>query len=236
MANHGDLTLYYHPLASFCHKVLVALYENQTPFHAQLVDLADEASSKEMLSYWPVGKIPVLRDGRRGQTVAETSIIIEYLDRHYPGPVRMLPADPDQAAEVRLWDRFFDLYVSVPMQKIVGDRIRPAGSQDPYGVDEAKAALRRAYDFLETRLQSRPSTSPWAGGEAFSLADCAAAPALFYAEAVLPFSRSHSNIAAYFERLLGRASIARIIDEARPYFGFFPYRSELAPRFAATAR
>src|SRR5690242_11915316 len=119
MDNHSGLTLYYHPLASFCHKVLIALYENQTPFEARIVDLADEASSGEMLSYWPVGKIPVLRDQRRGHTVPETSVIIEYLAQHHPGPVPLLPADPDRALQVRLWDRFFDQYVAVPMSKIV---------------------------------------------------------------------------------------------------------------------
>src|SRR5687767_13311532 len=112
------LTLYYHPLASFCHKVLIALYENGTPFEPRFVDLADEESSSEMRAFWPVGKIPVLRDDDRDRTIPETSIIIEYLSRHYPGPVPLLPADPELALEVRLWDRFFDLYVSVPVQKI----------------------------------------------------------------------------------------------------------------------
>jgi glutathione S-transferase len=232
MDNHGGLTLYYHPLASFCHKVLVALYENGTRFEARIVDLADQASSEEMLAYWPVGKIPVLRDHRRGQTVPETSVIIEYLALHHPGPVPLLPVDPDQALQVRLWDRFFDLYVSAPMQKIVVDRLRPAGAGDALGVAEAEATLDRAYALLETHLQ--PGT--WAAGGGFTLADCAAAPALFYADIVRPFGDGHPGLTAYHERLLARPSVARTIDEARPYFPMFPLRDRIPARFMVAAR
>lgn len=228
MDNHPNLTLYYHPLASFCHKVLIALYENQTPFEARVVDLADPGSSAEMLSFWPVGKFPVLRDRRRGQTVPETSIILEYLATHYPGPVSLLPADVDQALQARLWDRFFDLYVSAPMQKIVGDQLRPAGGKDPAGVEEAMVTLDRAYDLLERHMQARV----WPAGEGFSLADCAAVPALFYADIVRRFSGgSHPAVAAYFERLLGRPSVVRVIDEARPYFPNFPFCDRIPARF-----
>jgi glutathione S-transferase len=227
MDNYPELTLYYHPLASFCQKVLVAFYENQTPFEGRIVDLADQASSAELLAFWPVGKIPVLRDRRRGQTVPETSIIIEYLDRHHPGALPLLPAEPGQALEVRLWDRFFDLYVSAPMQKIVASHLRPAGQGDPAGVDEAVGTLTRAYDLLDRHLRSRP----WAAGESFSLADCAAAPALFYADIVAPFSGSHPGLAAYFDRLLARASVARTLAEARPYFSLFPLRDRIPVRF-----
>ena len=221
------LVLYYHPLASFCHKVLLALYENETPFEARHVDLGDESSSAEMLSFWPVGKIPVLRDERRQRTVPETSIIIEYLVQYYPGRAPLLPVDPELALEARLWDRFFDQYVSVPMQKLVGDRLRPSGSEDPAGVEEAEATLRRAYDLAERQLRSRT----WAIGEGFSMADCAAAPALFYADIVLPFSQSHPSLAAYFERLVARPSFARVLDEARPYFPLFPLRDRIPARF-----
>jgi glutathione S-transferase len=221
------LVLYFHPLASFCHKVLLALYENETEFDARFVDLADERSSAEMLSFWPVGKIPVLRDERRQRTVPETSIIIEYLAQHYPGRTPLLPGDPELALEARLWDRFFDLYVSAPMQKLVGDRLRPSGSEDPAGVAEATVTLRRAYDLAERQLTSRT----WAIGDPFSMADCAAAPALFYADIVLPFSHSHSSLAAYFERLLARPAFARVIDEARPYFELFPLRERIPARF-----
>jgi glutathione S-transferase len=227
MDNYRALTLYYHPLASFCHKVLIALYENQTPFDARIVDLADETSSAEMLSFWPVGKVPVLRDAARGETVPETSIIIEYLTQHYPGPVPLLPSEPKGALEARLWDRFFDLYVSAPMQKIVTDRLRPVGGSDALGVQEAMASLARAYALLERHLQTRT----WAAGESFSLADCAAAPALFYADIVAPFSGSHPHVAAYFERLLDRGSVARTVAEARPYFPMFPLRDRIPLRF-----
>jgi glutathione S-transferase len=227
MDNHCDLTLYYHPLASFCHKVLIALYENQTPFEARVVDLADEGSSGEMLSFWPVGKIPVLRDRRRQQTVPETSVIIEYLMLHHPGPVPLLPADAQQALQARLWDRFFDLYVSGPMQKIVTDRLRPPGSNDPVGVEDAKATLARAYALLEPHVQARA----WAAGDAFSIADCAAAPALFFADIVLPFSGTYPAVAAYFDRLVARPSVARTFAEARPYFPLFPLRDQIPARF-----
>lgn len=221
------LVLYYHPLASFCHKVLLALYENETAFEARLVDLGDERSSAEVLSFWPVGKIPVLRDERRQRTVPETSIIIEYLAQHYPGRAPLVPADPELALEARLWDRFFDQYVSAPMQKLVGDRLRPSGSGDPAGVEEAKATLRRAYDLAERQLTSRT----WAIGDVFSMADCAAAPALFYADIALPFSADHPRLAAYFERLVARPSFARVLREARPYFELFPLRERLPARF-----
>jgi glutathione S-transferase len=227
MDNHPGLTLYYHPLASFCHKVLVALYENQTPFEAKIVDLADEASSAEMLSFWPVGKIPVLRDRRRGETVPETSIIIEYLSLHHPGRVELVPSEPGAALQARLWDRFFDLYVSAPMQKIVVDGLRPAGKGDPLGVEEAMATLARAYALLETHIRGRT----WAAGEEFGLADCAAAPALFYADIVSPFSPKFPGVAGYFERLLVRASVARTLDEARPYFPLFPLHDRIPARF-----
>jgi glutathione S-transferase len=222
-----SLTLYSHPLASFCHKVLVALYENQTPFENRVVDLADERSAAEMLSFWPVGKIPVLRDSSRDRTVPETSVIIEYLTRYYPGATPLLPIDFDLSLEVRLWDRFFDLYVAVPMQKIVTDRLRPSGKNDVAGVEQAKDALRQAYAVAERQLEKRE----WAAGETFSVADCAAAPALFYASIVLPFSAEFPNTAAYFERLVERPSFARVLREARPYFHLFPYKDQLPSRF-----
>jgi glutathione S-transferase len=224
-----QLTLYYHPLASFCHKVLVALYENGTPFEARVVDLADQASSAEMLSFWPVGKIPVLRDGTRGETVPETSVIIEYLDRHYPGATPLLPGDGAAVLEARLWDRFFDLYVNTPMSKIVTDRLRPTGKGDEVGVEEAKATLEKAYGLLDRHMVGRL----FAAGERFSLADCAAAPALFYADIVVPFADRYAKVAAYFERLLARASVARTLVEARPYFALFPLRDRIPARFVA---
>jgi glutathione S-transferase len=227
MDNYRGLTLYYHPLASFCHKVLIALYENETPFEARIVDLADPGSSAEMLAHWPVGKIPVLRDHGRGQTVPETSVIVEYLAHHHPGPVPLLPAEPERALAARLWDRFFDLYVGTPMSKIVTDRLRPAGRGDPAGVEEAMATLARAYDLVEDRLVP----GAWAAGDGFTLADCAAAPALFYADIVRPFRDTHPRLAAYQDRLLARPSVARTLAEARPYFPLFPLRDRIPARF-----
>ncbi len=212
-----SLTLHYHPLASFCWKVLAALYENDTPFAPQLVDLGDETSRAAFLALWPMGKMPVLRDEARGRTIPETSIIIEYLQQHYPGPTRLLPDDPDLALLVRLSDRFFDLYVQAPMQKIVGDRLRPEGRKDPQGVAEARRQLETAYGMIERDGADRT----WAMGEAFTMADCAAAPALFYADKVAPLGE-HQHTARYLARLKERSCIARVLEEAEPYFSMFP--------------
>jgi glutathione S-transferase len=213
-----SLTLYFHPLASYCHKVLIALYENETPFTPNSVDLGNETERAALLKLWPIGKFPVLRDDAREQTIPESSIIIEYLDRHYPGRTRFIPDDADRAREIRLRDRFYDLYVHEPMQRIVGDRLRPQGMKDPYGVEEAKARLRTSYGMIDQEM----ATGTWAMGEAFSLADCAAAPALFYANEVMPFGNTHQNVAAYFGRLKARPSYARVLKEAEPYFAMFP--------------
>jgi glutathione S-transferase len=213
-----SLTLHFHPLASYCHKVLFALYENETPFTPNLVDLGNEAERGALLKLWPIGKFPVLRDDARDQTVPESTVIIEYLDRYYPGRTRFIPEDADRAREIRLRDRFYDLFVHEPMQKIVGDRIRPQGKDDPHGVEEAKARLRTSYAMIDQEMAGQN----WAMGEAFSLADCAAAPALFYANEVMPFGDTHRNVAAYFERLKARTSYARVLKEAEPYFAMFP--------------
>lgn len=221
------LSLYMHPLASFCHKVLVALYENETPFTPLGIDFSDSVSTAQLREHWPVGKIPVLHDSSTNRAIAETSIIIEYLHQHYPGPVPLLPENSDAALDVRLWDRFFDLYVSVPMQKIVADRLRPETSRDAFGVSEAREALETAYAMIETRLSSRL----WACGDDFTMADCAAVPALFYASILQPFGADRPALSAYFERLMERPSVVRVIDEARPYFHMFPYHDAMPPRF-----
>jgi len=213
-----SLTLHMHPLSSYCWKVLIALYENDTPFEAQVLDLSDPAVVAAFKALWPTTKMPLLCDTARDRTVPETSIIIEYLQAAYPGPVRFIPDDPDAALRTRLMDRLFDLYVMTPMQAIVGDRIRPAGAQDPHGVAQARAQLAMAYDLLETELAGRT----WAAGEAFSLADCAAAPALFYANKVAPLTDAHPTVSAYLDRLLARPSVVRVLREAEPYFAMFP--------------
>lgn len=222
-----SLTLYSHPLASFCHKVLIALYENGTPFRNVVVDLGDRKASAEFFALWPLGKIPLLRDDERQQTVPETSIMIEYLDRYYPGARPLLPQDEEARLDVRLWDRVFDLYVQEPMQAIVADRRRPEGEKDPLGVGQAVATLRSAYRLLDDRLSDRT----WVAGSAFSMADCAAIPALFYAGIVSPFSEDHPNLAGYFDRLTQRPSVQRTLTEARPYFNLFPFRSDIPARF-----
>lgn len=213
-----SLTLHMHPLASYCWKVLIALYENDTPFEAHLVDLSDPEVVAAFKALWPTAKMPLLRDEARDRTVPETSIIIEYLQAAYPGPVRFIPDDPEAALRVRLLDRLFDNYVQESMQKIVGDRIRPADAKDPHGVAHARAQLAMAYDLLEAQLAGRT----WAAGEAFSLADCAAAPALFYANKVAPLGEAHPVVSAYLDRLLARPSFARVLQEAEPYFAMFP--------------
>lgn len=222
-----SLTLYIHPLASFCHKVLIALYENGTAFRPETVDLANADEAAVLLEKWPIGKIPMLHDGRRNATVPETSIIIEYLQDHYPGPAPMLPSDEAPRLEARLWDRFFDLYVSVPMQKIVLDRIRPAGTADPFGVAAARAELDTAYGMIEQRMAERT----WAVGDGFTIADCAAAPALFFASIVHPFGSGQASIAAYLDRLLARPSVRQALEEARPYFSMFPYADAMPARY-----
>ncbi len=210
--------LYYHPLASFCWKALIALYETDAPFEPHLVDLGDPKARAEFQQIWPIGKFPVLRDAGKNLTIPESTIIIEYLARHYPGETTLLPADGELAWQTRLKDRFYDLYVHEPMQKIVTDRLRPAGRHDPHGVDSARAQLAISYSMVEREMADRI----WAMGDRFSMADCAAAPALFYANKVAPFGDSHSNIARYLDRLMERPSFARVLEEAKPYFKMFP--------------
>lgn len=214
------LKLYFHPFSSFCQKALIALYENDTPFEREVVDLANPASAAAFKKMWPIGKFPVLRDESHGQTLPESSIIIEYLAEHYPGTSELVPKDRDLARHVRFSDRFFDLYVHLPMQKIVTDRLRPEGKRDPFGVEQAKSQLETALGILERKLGSKT----WAMGESFTMADCAAAPPLFYAYLAMPFDKDYKQTAAYLHRLMQRPSFARCIEEAKPYRHFFPIK------------
>lgn len=215
-----SLTLWFHPLASFCHKALIALDERGLAFEPVVVDLADPAARAAFAEVWPLLKFPVLRDAARGATVAESTAVIEYLDAFHGASDggRMIPADPDLAWRARMWDRIFDQYVELPMQKIVTDAIRPEGTRDPHGVAEARAALAATYRFLEAELPA----APWALGEDFGLADCAAAPALFYADVVQPLGPAEPRLRAYLDRLLRRPSYARVLAAAAPYFPMFP--------------
>lgn len=211
-----SLKLYAHPFSSYCQKALIALYENGTPFEFRLLAHDNPQIMAEFVELWPIKRFPVLVDG--GHTVMEASIIIEYLGLHYPGPVALLPADARAALEVRGMDRFFDNYISTPQQKVVFDSLRPEAERDKRGVAEARAMLDTAYAWLDRTMADRE----WAAGGAFSLADCAAAPALFYADWTHPIDARFARVRAYRERLLARPSFARAVDEARPYRPLFP--------------
>ncbi|MDL9997327.1 glutathione S-transferase family protein [Variovorax sp. J22P240] len=218
------LTLHYHPLSSYCHKVLIAVDVLGIAIDKRLLDLADPAERAAYLALIPTGKMPLLVD--QGRPVPETSIIIEYLQRHHASSGRtLIPHDPDAALDVRLWDRIFDLYVMTPMQECTADLLRPEGDRD--GAKRAREGLSSAYAFIDRHLEGRT----WVSGDAFSLADCAAAPALFYAVTYVPLRPQHVRLAAYFERLMEHPSVALTIDQARPYFKFYPGREGLSRRF-----
>lgn len=211
-----DLTLYAHPFSSYCQKVLVALYENGIPFEWRLLVPEHPQILQAWAALWPLRRMPVLVDA--GRTVVEASIIIEHLGLHHPGPVPLLPADARAALEVRSMDRFFDNYISTPQQKIVFDSMRPAAEHDPRGVADARAMLDTAYEWLDRTLADRE----WAAGNHFSLADCGAAPFLFYADWTHRIDPTFTRVIAYRQRLLARPSFARAVAEARPYRQLFP--------------
>jgi glutathione S-transferase len=210
------MELFAHPFSSYCQKALIAFYENDTPFTYRTLGQDDADNRARWEALWPIKRFPVLVD--EGRTVVEATIIIEHLDLHHPGPVRLIPEDRAAALEARTLDRFFDNYVMTPMQKMVFDNIRQEADRDAYGVAEARRLLDTAYGWLDRHMAGRD----WAAGEAFSLADCAAAPSLFYADWVHPIDASFAHVRAYRERLLARPSFARAVDEARPYRSFFP--------------
>lgn len=218
-----SLTLYYHPLSSYCHKVLIALYENTTEFEKRIIDLTDDADRAELQAHWPLVKFPVISDHLRQRALPEATIIIEYLDHYYPGEQPLVPNDWEAALEVRLWDRFFDNYVQGPLQQIVADRLHGTNAD----LSKQRSTLETAYAMLEHRMASRI----WVAGEDFSLADCAATPALFYASTLVPFPSEFKHLSAYFDRLTRRPSIQRVIDEARPYFSLYPFADAIPKRF-----
>ena len=214
-----SLTLYYHPLASFCHKVLVALYENAVEFERRVINLADDADRAELQALWPIGKFPVIRDHARKRDLAETTIIIEYLDHFFAGERPLIPRNWEDALEVRLWDRFFDQYLQAPMQQIVADHMRGAKSE----LSQERATLATAYRMIDRHMESRT----WVSAQGFSMADCAAAPALFFTNSIEPFPAEFRSLQAYFNRLTERPSFRRVIEEAKPYFPLYPFASSL---------
>ena len=213
------LTLYFHPLSSFCQKALIALYENGTPFTPHKVDLMDEKENAAFKRISPVGKFPVLRDEKNGQTIPESTSIIEYLAQHYPGSVELVPKDADRALTVRAQDRFYDLNVHLLTQKVITDRLRPDGQNDIVGVAHARTLLQTVLGIIDKDMAKKT----WAAGETFTMADCAAAPALFYNNmAVKPLAGAFDNVAAYLDRLIKRPSYARALKEAEPFLKYVP--------------
>lgn len=217
------LTLHYHPLSSYCHKALIAIDELGIEVDKRLLNLGDPAERSAFLALWPTGKMPLLVDD--GHVVPETSIAIEYLQRY--SPHRLIPDEADTALDVRLWDRLFDLYVMTPMQAHTSDLLRAEADRDPINVAEAKAKLLMAYGMIDRQLDGRT----WVTGEAFTLADCAAAPSLFYAVTYVALPPAHRHLAAYVDRLMARPSVARTIEQAKPFFKYYPGRAGLAKRF-----
>lgn len=208
------LTLYGHPISSFTWKALIALYENATPFEFLTVD---QNTYADFIGKWPLGKFPILIDSNRTRMITETSVIIEYLDSYYPGATRFIPNDTDTALEVRRWDRVFD-HLNVTMSKVVVDNIRPEDQRDPYGVDEARRAIKTMYRVIETQLGDRA----FIVGESLTLADCAAAPALWYAARNVPLEGGFPRIEAYRQSMIERPSFARALKESEPLFHMYP--------------
>jgi glutathione S-transferase len=218
------LTLYSHPFSSYCQKVLTALYEKGLPFTHR--NLEDPQAKREHAALWPIGRFPVLVDDARPaghRMIAESTIIIEHLDLHHPGAIRLLPANPAAALEVRFMDRFFDNYIMTAMQKPVFEALRAEGGRKEEAMAEARRVLDVAYGWLEGRMAGQSGVGhSWAAGDSFSLADCAAAPSLFYADWVHPIGAGFPRLRAYRARLLQRPSFARAVEEARPYRAYFP--------------
>jgi glutathione S-transferase len=214
------LKLYYHPLSSFCHKALIALYEKRTRFEPLVVDFGNPAERAEFNAKWPIGKFPLLEDGP-GIYIPESSIIIEYLELHHPGGTKLIPLDPEKALSMRMSDRFLDTYLHYPMQAVVANVLRPDDAKDPFGVGQATKQIKLAYDMCEQKMGDGRT---WAMGEDFSIVDCAAAPPLFFANKIIPLG-GHKNLAAYLDRLMARPSYARVLKEAEPFMQYFPIKA-----------
>jgi glutathione S-transferase len=210
------IRFYGHPFSSYCQKALIAFYENDIPFEWQGMTPDNPGAGRKYSELWPIAKFPGIVDG--GRVVMEATSIVEYLAAYYPGPVSLIPADAKAAVQVRMMDRIFDNYVMTPQGKCVFDSMRAEGDKDPRGVIEAKAMLETIYRWLDDRLKGHE----WAVGDDFTLADCAAAPSLFYADWTHAIPVEFTTLIAYRKRLLARPSFARAVDEARPFRAFFP--------------
>jgi glutathione S-transferase len=210
------LELFAHPFSSYCQKAIIALYENAVVFELKMLDPAEPDNLAELKRLWPIAKFPVLKDD--GKAVFEATSIIEYLEMRHPGPLKLIPDEPAEAFEVRQMDRVFDNYVMTPMNWIVHDAMRAPDAKDAQRVADARAMLETIYRWLDERMGERE----WCVGEGFSMADCAAAPSLFYADWAHPIAKEFGSLRAYRSRLLERASVARAVDDARPYRHFFP--------------
>lgn len=217
------LTLYYHPLSSHCWKLLIALDELGAAFEPRIVNLGDATERAAYAALWPTAKIPLLMDGERA--VPETAIQMEYLNHHHGGD--LLPADFEAQLQARLWDRLFDWHVMDPMQRYIAQLLRPEGERDAKAQADAVNQLGMAYDLIESRMGNHA----WAAGDGFTMADCTAAPSLFYASTIRPFSTEHARLKGYFERLLARPSVAKAIEQAKPFFQYYPMKQAIPVRF-----
>lgn len=209
------LQFFGHPFSSYTQKALIALYADGTPFEYRELEIAEPMPNyTELRGYWPFGKFPLLLD--EDEPIVESTPIIEHLQAHHPGPNQWIP-EGQLGRRVRFLDRVFDIYVMTPMQRIVAEHFRPQGSEDPFGVEQARSTLNTAYDWIEGQIRDR-----WAAGDTFTLADCAAAPSLFYADWVEPIGESRPKLSAYRARLLAHPAVARCVDEGRPHRHLFP--------------
>jgi len=212
-----SLELFLHPLSSYCHKVLIAFYENDIPFVVKRVD--DPEVAREYAALSPLKRFPILRDVGRGRVIPESTIIIEYLEAHFPGRVKLIPDDPELAWQVRLRDRFFDNYLHTPMQKFAAERLRPQAHKDAFGLEEARQMYVTALGEVEKEMTGKT----WAMGDTFTMADCSAAPALYYGNRFYgPFRDTHPDALAYLDRLMARPSYARALEEAKPFMHMLP--------------
>lgn len=208
------LQFFGHPFSSYTQKVLIALRADETPFEYRMLDADHPENFEELKRHSPLGQFPLLIDD--GTALFESTPIIEYLQASYRGSNLWIP-EGAPGRRVRFLDRFFDLHIMAEVQAIVGDSLRPESSRDPYGVTHARKRLRLAYGWLEQQVGSG-----WAAGDTFTLADCAAAPSLFYADWVEPIGTDGPGLAAYRARLLAHPVVAQVVDEARKYRPLFP--------------